>query len=229
VKALGEKLQTVREGLQPRPKFTFKGQLGKRLSRGRDGNGKTATAAAVGGAEEGSVNGDESRENGDIEAEKINGEIREGSAGVQRPSFVNAQQVSISKQTNTRIQLPPLSAPPDSSSALSDLHSCVIDMSAASPSSSSLAGIILRDISRSVIQCGVVSGPIHITRATDSILIVGCGQFRMHECKNVDVYLHCGSKPIVEDVEGIRFAPLPDAYVGFSLWEMFEFTMTNNA
>lgn len=31
----------------------------------------------------------------------------------------------------------------------------------------------------------------------------------MHECENVDVYLSCGSQPIIEDSKDIRFAPIP--------------------
>lgn len=30
----------------------------------------------------------------------------------------------------------------------------------------------------------------------------------MHACKNVDVYLSCASRPIVEDVSGVRVAPV---------------------
>lgn len=37
-------------------------------------------------------------------------------------------------------------------------------------------------------------------------------QFRMHGSKNVDVYLHAASRPIIEDCENIRFAPLPDIF-----------------
>ncbi|RII06108.1 hypothetical protein CUC08_Gglean009323 [Alternaria sp. MG1] len=34
----------------------------------------------------------------------------------------------------------------------------------------------------------------------------------MHGSKDVDVYLHSTSRPIFEDCEGLRFAPLPDSY-----------------
>ena len=32
----------------------------------------------------------------------------------------------------------------------------------------------------------------------------------MHGARDVDVYLQCGSRPIVEDCVGVRFAPLPE-------------------
>jgi len=30
-------------------------------------------------------------------------------------------------------------------------------------------------------------------------------QFRMHDSKNINVYLHCSSHPIIEDCVGIHF------------------------
>lgn len=36
----------------------------------------------------------------------------------------------------------------------------------------------------------------------------------MHGARNVDVYLHCGSRPIIEDCEGVRFAPLMEGEAG---------------
>ena len=62
-------------------------------------------------------------------------------------------------------------------------------------------------------MCGQVNGPIHVTDVQGSVLVVTCRQFRMHECKNVDVYLSCSSRPIIEGCSGIRFARLPGAYV----------------
>jgi hypothetical protein len=34
----------------------------------------------------------------------------------------------------------------------------------------------------------------------------------MHGSKNVDVYLHTSSRPIIEDCEMVRFAPLPATF-----------------
>ena len=75
------------------------------------------------------------------------------------------------------------------------------------------ASLTLRDIHNSLIICGHVAGPIHITSMHDSVLVVATRQFRMHDSKSVDVYLQTASRPIIEDCEGIRFAPLPECYV----------------
>jgi len=221
VKALSEKLQTVRDGLAPRPKFTFRGQL---RTRGRGTQPKAATAATahkVGSPAQTTTSGVDDRvkkiSDGEEMLETINGQIRDQKITIHRPSFLNASQLALFDHSNSHIQLPPLSAPPGSSSTFRDLKSCVIDISAASPSSAPLAGLTVRDVSKSVIICGVISGPIHITGVTDSILVVACRQYRMHECRNVDVYLHCGSNPIVEDVEGVSFTPLPESYMDENL------------
>jgi hypothetical protein len=224
VKALGEKLETVRAELAPRPRFTFRGQL-KARGRGVKGdeeekkgtkkeNEGEAAAAVV--ADGGDVNEHEdcsSSSEGDKLLQEINARIREEKATIHRPVFSGAPQISLSNHSEANIQLTSCSAPAGSSSILRNLTSCVVDLSAASPGAAPLAGLTLRDVSHSVIVCGIVSGPIHITNMTNSILVVACQQFRMHECKNVDVYLHCGSKPIVEDVETVRFTPLPEVYV----------------
>lgn len=46
----------------------------------------------------------------------------------------------------------------------------------------------------------------------------------MHDAHNVDVYLWCGSKPIVEDCSGVRFAPLvlEGLEEGKNLWDQVE-------
>jgi len=46
----------------------------------------------------------------------------------------------------------------------------------------------------------------------------------MHESRDVDVYLLCGSRPIIEDCVGVRFAPLPEHYVRFSAYHTMEIT-----
>jgi hypothetical protein len=47
----------------------------------------------------------------------------------------------------------------------------------------------------------------------DSIIVVASRQVRMHDCKNVEIYLHCASRPIIEDCSNVRFAPIPECYV----------------
>lgn len=74
------------------------------------------------------------------------------------------------------------------------------------------AGLTVKGIRQCLLVCGIVDGAAHITDVQASVMVVTCRQFRMHECKNVDVYLSCTSRPIIEDCEGIRFARMPETY-----------------
>lgn len=224
VKALNEKLQTIRDGLAPKPKFSFRGQL---KTRGRGTAAKTVTAVTEcresAGAEKALEDaGDAERSAEEGVLIRINEGLRQERGTIQRPSFADAAQLSLFDQTGIRVVLQPFSVPAESSSVLRNLNSCVVDLSPTSSSFAPLSGLTLKDISRSIIVCGVVSGPIHITNVKESILVVACRQFRMHECKDVDVYLHCGSNPIVEDVESVNFTPLPDEYVSFHCYASFD-------
>lgn len=78
---------------------------------------------------------------------------------------------------------------------------------------SPFANLVIRDVTDSLIVAGQVSGAAHITNVTGSVLVVSAGQVRMHDCKNVVIYLWCGSHPIIEDCSAVRFAPLPDFYL----------------
>lgn len=75
------------------------------------------------------------------------------------------------------------------------------------------ASLTVKNIEESLLICGQVNGPAHITGMDHSVIVVSCRQFRMHNCKDVDVYLSCSSNPIIEDCSNIRFTRIPKAYV----------------
>ncbi|KAL8915499.1 MAG: hypothetical protein Q9171_000064 [Xanthocarpia ochracea] len=81
--------------------------------------------------------------------------------------------------------------------------------------------LTIKDIRRSVIAAGPINGAAHVMRLADSILIVSCRQLRMHDCRNCDVYLQCGSNPIIEHCSEIRFAPLQGIPEGIqtNMWD----------
>ncbi|KAL7269844.1 hypothetical protein RUND412_007471 [Rhizina undulata] len=119
-----------------------------------------------------------------------------------------AENLEISSQSSSLI-LPPINPINSSSSLLlSNLDRCIVSLASRPYSFSSGA---IKNISSSLLFLGgAINGPLHITSISNSILVVSCRQFRMHEAKNVDVYLLCPSRPIIEDCTGIRFAPLPE-------------------
>lgn len=149
-----------------------------------------------------------------------NGEMTRSAAdseadSVRKPSFSAAKNISIYEQTGLHIMLPSSASHATSSGALQSLDRCVVDMTAPTSSNTGapFAGLALKNIRRSLLLCGTVSGPVHVTGVRDSVIVVSARQVRMHECANVDVYLHCSSHPIIEDCSDMRFAPIPRCYV----------------
>lgn len=135
-------------------------------------------------------------------------------APIRRPTFSASSTVSITRESNAHIILPSSTTHASKPCSLTSVRGCVVDLSALSPQSSApFAALTIKNAKASLLVCGVVNGPAHITAVEDSVLVMTCRQFRMHECRNVDVYLSCSSHPIIEDCSGIRFAPLPDTYV----------------
>ncbi|KAL1602672.1 hypothetical protein SLS60_006090 [Paraconiothyrium brasiliense] len=145
--------------------------------------------------------GEEKRE---LEALKLeNGEVKNGTGTVG---------VMVSDEVDEHITLSASQVHSGSSGVLSNIRRSVVNMSTPPTSRDTFATLTLKTIERSLIICGRIAGPIHVTGVQNSIIVTSCRQFRMHGSKNVDVYLHCSSRPIIEDCENIRFAPLPNIY-----------------
>lgn len=134
-------------------------------------------------------------------------------SSIRKPSFSAAQSIGISDQTGLHIILPSSASRATSSGSLRDLKNCVIDLSIPTAQGAPFPGLMLKNIDRCLIVTGRVSGPVHINDVSNSTLVVIARQVRIHNCKNVDIYLHCASHPIIEDCSGMRFAPLPSCYV----------------
>ena len=135
------------------------------------------------------------------------------SAAARRPMYSSSTSVSIAHRTSAHIILPSSATHASAPCSLTQLTKCVVDLSVPSTDGAPFAGLTIKDIRQSLLVCGRVSGPAHITDVEGSALVVTCRQFRMHECRNVDVYLSCSSRPIVENCQRIRFARIPETYV----------------
>lgn len=132
---------------------------------------------------------------------------------LRKPSFSSAKNIGIANQSGLHIILPPSAARATASGSLTDLNECIVDMSIPTTTGSAFPGLAIKNVSKSLIVAGRVNGPVHITNIKDSTLVVVARQVRIHECNNVDIYLHCGTHPIIEDCSGMRFAPLPKTYM----------------
>ena len=95
------------------------------------------------------------------------------------------------------------------------MNRCIVDMSEPTAHGTPFAGLTLQNIKKSLIVAGHVAGAVHITDVEDSIILVASRQVRIHHCTNVDLYLHCASRPIIEDCSNVLFAPIPKVHVSF--------------
>ncbi|KAK5661747.1 hypothetical protein OQA88_9848 [Cercophora sp. LCS_1] len=134
--------------------------------------------------------------------------------GVRKPSFSAARDITLSGHRNIHIILPSSASRATSSGTLTELHGCIIDMSAPTGRQGApFANLTLKNISNSLIIAGHVEGSVHITGVKNSILVFMARQVRIHECESVDLYLHCMSHPIIEDCSNLRFATAPECYL----------------
>ena len=233
IKALSTKLQDARAKVAPRQKFSFKSSFTMKKNESAISLNDAAVLAdkkrrdAPGYTSD--VSGTSSFVNTPYEThspavEQISDysntipEIPE--TGIQPPqaaqrqmSFSQSTSISMNNHANQHIILPASASHATSSGTLSNLHRCVVDMSSPTTVGQPFATLTLKNIDRSLIICGHVSGAAHLTNVTNSVIVVASRQFRMHESKACDVYLHASGRPIIEDCSGVRFAPLPDVYL----------------
>jgi tubulin-specific chaperone C len=141
---------------------------------------------------------------------------KSSSSSIRKPSFSASRSIGIANQNGLHIILPSSAARATAAGSLTELKNCVVDMSVPTAGGTPFPGLAIKNISGSLLVAGRVMGPAHITGVSDSIIVVTARQVRIHECHNVDMYLHCGSRPIIEDCSGMRFAPLPASYVSRS-------------
>lgn len=232
VKGLSASLQTVRAEFAPPKKFQFK--------TGRKNSSAISLSDAAELAQQQSLHvpggrsTDTSNANSSFsptpleklspseEKQELEYEItqkQEQSQFLQPPPPVppRSSNISISSHNSKHIQLPASVNHAACSASVTNLRHSVVDLcpptSTKTYSGAPFATLTLKNIRDSLVVCGRVTGPTHITDVTSSTIVVAAGQFRMHGSKDVDVYLWCGSRPIIEDCEGIRFFPLPENYV----------------
>ena len=142
-----------------------------------------------------------------------NDEMTRASGPTRKPSFSQATNISISDHTGLHIILPSSASRATSSGSVTKMQRCIVDMSVPTANGAPFAGLALKNINESLVIAGHVAGAAHITAVENSIIVVASRQVRMHDCKNVDIYLLCASRPIIEDCQNIRFAPIPAYHV----------------
>ena len=227
IKALSERLQKTRAQAAPKPKFSFKKKNASAISindaaelaakkrllqlHSNFSSGVSSFATTPLTMPQTPANGPavEDSQSEDTKVTTSNAVTE----GVRKLSFSKADKIHISNHSKIHIMLPSSAthATSGTSGTVTNVRDSVIDMSISA--ASAFATLTLKNIKSSLIVCGHVDGAVHITGVNDSVLVVATRQFRMHESKNVKVYMLCKSRPIIEDCEGIEFAEMPGCYV----------------
>ena len=109
--------------------------------------------------------------------------------------------------------------------SLGDIQRSIVDISFTLAMRASFATLTINNVKKSLLICGTIAGSAHITGIEDTTIVIMARQLRVHDCKNMVIYLRCSSRPIIEDCMEIRFAPLPSIFVGLSLRCIIEITL----
>ncbi|OJJ79724.1 putative tubulin-specific chaperone c [Aspergillus glaucus CBS 516.65] len=120
--------------------------------------------------------------------------------------------VSVNSHHDLHIMLPASGSASAVPASITSLRHCVVDMSIPTNNGKPYASLTVNDVKESLLVCGQIDGPAHITGVEHSVIVVSCRQFRMHDCRNVDVYLSSTSNPIIEGCSNVRFGRTPRAY-----------------
>ncbi|KAI5207325.1 hypothetical protein AUEXF2481DRAFT_32503 [Aureobasidium subglaciale EXF-2481] len=222
IKALSEKLQKTRAQAAPKPKFAFKKKNASAISindaaelaaRKRLLQSNSNFSSGVFSFATTPLTMPHTPANGPVIDDSKPDDTNTTTDGIRKLSFSRADKIHISNHNNIHVMLPSSAthATNGTSGTVTNVRDSVIDMSIAS--TSAFATLTLKNIKKSLIVCGHVDGAIHITNVSNTVLVVATRQFRMHESKNIKVYMLCKSRPIIEDCEGIEFAELPECYV----------------
>ncbi|KAI9816934.1 MAG: hypothetical protein M1826_001706 [Phylliscum demangeonii] len=205
IKALADKLQLLRAARDPKPKFSFK-------SARREGPMTARVKAVVGPRAPGGGGGDGGGGGGGGDGDGPSSHLLLSADASSSSSSPSSRLLEIADRLDESISLVAPVEPAPSSGLLTRLRRCVVDLlpRSTTPSPTTpLATLTVKDIHDSLVVCGTVQGPAHITQVHHStVVVVHCRQFRLHECRDVDVYLSCASRPIIEDCVRVRFAPL---------------------
>ncbi|CAG8488298.1 15581_t:CDS:2 [Cetraspora pellucida] len=100
---------------------------------------------------------------------------------------------------------------------ISNLDHCIVNLV---NSNVVIGAIHIKGLKDTIIMAGPVRSSILIYDCERCVFLIGCHQFRMHTSRQMTIYLHTTSHPIIEDCHNILFAPYTLSIPG--LGNMFE-------
>ena len=194
---MSETLRNIRSSFAPKPKFSF---------RSPNRQKSTNTTISVAGSPGGSASKDRSSTQSGMWRTDL--DRSKGSHVLSVPGGIE-----VLEKSNEHIVLNPSVSSIKAQGSIANLRRCVVDMTKFSTSQTRLASMQANNLHTSLVVCGAIDGPAHLTGLVRSIVVLGCKQFRLHESRDVEVYLHCNSRPMIEGCKRISFAPLSDEFV----------------
>ncbi|KAI8916867.1 tubulin binding cofactor C-domain-containing protein [Entophlyctis helioformis] len=91
---------------------------------------------------------------------------------------------------------------------ISNVSNTIIDLRG---TTTPIGAVHIQNVSNSVILFGPIRGSILVQQCTKSLIAVACRQCRVHESRDLVLHLFVPSHPIIEDCDGVRFAPYDPA------------------
>ncbi|WOK93154.1 tubulin-folding cofactor C [Canna indica] len=91
---------------------------------------------------------------------------------------------------------------------LSDLNACEIYLKGR------LRSLFIHRLTNCKVFAGPVLGSVLIEEVKDCLFVLASHQIRIHHARATDFYLRLRSRPIIEDCNGVRFAPYRLSYEG---------------
>ncbi|KAF3132279.1 hypothetical protein TWF703_007398 [Orbilia oligospora] len=188
LKAVTEELNVARKSVAPRSKFSFK----NRRTGSSTASASSDTTPAVSAPQKlASIPSSSS------------------STSTSTSTSSNLQTISLTSLTSTHTTPPP-PTPQSTILSLSSLTSCIITPPPPSSSSNYFTTTSINTIKSSILILPKITGPAHLTSLKNSVLVISCHQFRLHDSSDLDVYLRCRSRPIIERCKGVRVSFLPE-------------------
>ena len=207
MKSLNENLQEIRSASAPKRKFAFKKSVAQK-NPAISGNGPSEASSVQ--SRQAPSNRSETASSNEPDQHSSDSQERQDNSDAG-PASGAAGAITITALSFTHHRLDSASLEPGLSILITKVHHSAVDLS--DSLSRPFATLAINSVTESLLMCGRTSGAAHITGVENSTLIIWSRQVRMHECKNCLVYLHCGSRPVIEDCNAIRFTPFPPVYV----------------
>ncbi|GBC10437.1 hypothetical protein RclHR1_09630001 [Rhizophagus clarus] len=205
IRALVEELNTKKVELTPKSKFSFK----SRKSNAIGGNGERVT------------------ETEDKKQSNITTALPTTTKAITSEIITNEnfQVITLNNKQNSYLTIDSYLSSPSSTDDstkimdfhLSSLQNCFINLVSKSVT---IGAIHIKGLKNCVLLAGPVYSSILIYDCENCVFVVACHQFRMHTSKQMNIYLHVTSHPIIEDCDKIKFAPYTLSIPGLD--KMFE-------